>query len=168
MINWDKVIADLPSVGTVVSTSPDRWDLSNPEYLKIYNQWKQADFNMDAIQWTNYYPGKHFDQIIIDELATELKVTTIRAWISCIDPGYMAPWHWDVDDNEAEYLKNGEISRYSCFIEQPAHGHIFILGDDYYFNQPQGTIVKWKNYKEWHSGINAGLTPKYMLHLLAH
>jgi hypothetical protein len=167
MIDWNNVIASLPDEGEVVMPLSDRWDLSNLEYLKIYNQWTQAKFNLSAIKWTNYYPGIHFDTSIVEEFANTLGVKILRSWISRIDPGYFAPWHWDVDDHEDEYLKQGNPIRYSCFIENPSHGHIFIVDDEYFYNQPQGTVVKWKNYKSWHSGINAGLEPKYMLHLLA-
>jgi hypothetical protein len=168
-INWDSVIELLSTQeGVAVTTDPSRWNLDTPGYNEIYSMWKKANFNPTAIKWINYYPGKHFDQSIVDTVAESLNVGVHRSWISRIDPGFFAPWHWDVDDNEAEYLKKGAIYRYSCFIEKPAHGHIFIVGDDYYYNQPQGRLLKWGNYKEWHSGINAGMTPKYMFHLLCY
>jgi hypothetical protein len=71
-----------------------------------------------------------------------------------------------VDENEQEYLKSGEIKRYTVMLGPPAMGHIFILGNDYIYNTPIGSIFKWKNYKEWHAGTNAGLTPNYMFHIL--
>ena len=52
MINWNQIINDLTSKqGVEVTTDPSRWNLDNPEYLKIYNQWIAADFNMSAIKW---------------------------------------------------------------------------------------------------------------------
>jgi hypothetical protein len=166
-VDWPAVTYGLKN-GVDVTTDPSRWKLDTPGYKEIYSMWEHANFNMSAIKWTNYYPGTHFPKLIEDNLATYCGVTALRSWISRIDPGFMAPWHWDVDDNEAEYLKKGSIKRFSCFIENPSHGHIFILGNDYFYNQPIGTIVQWKNYKDWHSGINAGMTPKYMYHLLGY
>jgi hypothetical protein len=167
-INWHTVIEMLVQPGVDITTDPSKWHLDTPGYNEIHTMWQTANFNMSAIKWTNYYPGKHFNNTIVEQVAEHLNVGIHRSWISRIDPGFFAPWHWDVDDNEDEYLQKGNPVRYSCFIEEPAHGHIFIVGDNYYYNQPKGTLIKWDNYKDWHSGINAGMTPKYMFHLLAY
>ena len=167
-IDWHNVIDNLVQPGVEVTTDPTRWNLDTAGYSEIYTMWKDANFNMSAIKWTNYYPCKHFNNNVVKQIAEHLNVNIYRSWISRIDPGFFAPWHWDVDDSEEEYLQKGNPVRYSCFIEEPAHGHIFIVGDNYYYNQPHGTLIKWNNYKDWHSGINAGMTPKYMFHLLAY
>ena len=167
-IDWNTVIDTLINPGVDITVDPAKWQLDTPGYNEIHVMWKSANFNMSAIKWINYYPGKHFDSTITDAVDKHVNVNIHRSWISRIDPGFFAPWHWDVDDNETEYLTKGTPVRYSCFIEKPAHGHIFIIGDDYYYNQPQGTLVKWDNYQAWHSGINAGMTPKYMFHLLGY
>lgn len=167
-VNWDEIIAALPE-GVPVTTDPSRWNLDTPGYTEIYQMWQTANFNSTAIKWTNYYPEQHFPQSIIDDIATYLRLDGVhRAWISRVDPGYFAPWHWDVDDNEPKYLEKGEIKRYSVMLDEPVHGHIFVLGNDYLFETPRGAVFKWNNYKDWHSGINAGMTPKYMLHILGY
>jgi len=166
MIKWDTIIKNL-SKGSNVTVDPARWNLDNPEYENIFNIWKKANFNFNSIKWTNYYPGVHFSSDVVDEQKKLLKLNCVhRSWISKIDPGYMAPWHWDVDDNEEEYLKHGPIVRYTVMIEKMAHGHILIIGDDHYYNQPTNTVIKWSNYKEWHNGINAGMSPNYLFHIL--
>lgn len=166
---WDKIIDSLSlEQGVDVVFDKSRWNLNTPGYTDVYQLWKDSNFNENSIKWINYYPTKHYDKNIIDDLANHLKVETIRSWISRIDPGYFAPWHWDIDDKETEYLSKGNLIRFSCFIERPSMGHVFILGDQYYFNVPQGTLIKWSNYKDWHCGINGGLTSKFMLHLLAY
>jgi hypothetical protein len=91
-----------------------------------------------------------------------------RAWISKVDPGFYAPWHWDADEKEQEYLDKGEVRRYSIFIGHKGLGHVFMLGKDYLYNLPKGSIFRWKDYKEWHAGMNAGLTPKYMFHIIGY
>lgn len=166
MINWNSVIERLKD-GSEVTVDPARWNLDNPEYHKIYDIWKKANFNLSSIKWTNYYPGTHFPNEVVEQQAESLNLNHVhRSWVSKIDPGFMAPWHWDVDDYEQEYLKLGPIKRYTVIIEQMVHGHILIIGEDHYFNQPLGTVIKWSNYKEWHSGINAGMAPNYMFHIL--
>jgi len=166
--NWSDVITSLTN-GVEVTVDFNYWNLNTPGYLEIYKMWQDAKFNPASIKWTNYYPNKHFSQELVDDVAKHLQLAGVhRSWISQVDPGFFAPWHWDIDDSEAEYLKQGVIKRYSIMITGPAMGHIFILGNDYYYNSPQGLIVEWKNYKEWHSGINAGLTPKYMFHMIGY
>lgn len=167
-VNWNRVIDELPIGGVEITTDPKKWKMDNPEYSKIYDMWTNANFNVNAIKWINYYPEHHFPKLIVDDIAMYLRVNVHRAWISRIDPGYFAPWHWDVDDNEEEYLTKGTPTRYSIILCPPTHGHIFIINDDYIYNVPQGSIFKWNNYRDWHSGINAGMTPKYMFHLLAY
>jgi len=166
MRNWEFVISNLKN-GSDVTVDPAHWNLANPEYAKILELWKNANFNLESIKWTNYYPEKDFPGSVVNHIAQELNLTTVhRAWISKIDPGYMAPWHWDVDDNEADYLKHGVIKRYTIIIKQMAKGHTLIIGDDVFFNKPVDTIIKWSKHNEWHSSSNSGLEPSYLLHIL--
>jgi len=155
--------------GSDVTTDPSRWNLDNSEYGKIHTIWKEANFNTNAMKWTNYYPNEHFPQEFVDDVADHLNLKGVhRAWISRVDPGYYAPWHWDVDDNEQEYLKQGEIKRYSMSLGDKVLGHIFMLGEDYLYNCIRGSIFHWNNHNEWHSGINAGMTPKFMFHIIGY
>ncbi len=166
MRNWDFIIDNLIN-GSDVTVDPARWNLGNPEYKKILDLWTKANFNLDCIKWTNYYPSTSFSDDVVNNVAQELNLKHVhRAWISKIDPGYMAPWHWDIDDNETEYLKFGSIKRYTVIIKQMAKGHLLIVGDDYFYNKPTDTVIKWANYKEWHSSSNAGMEPSYLFHIL--
>lgn len=168
-VNWDEIILSLSTqTGVDITTDPTRWNLDTPGYSEIYKSWQIANFNPSAIKWTNYYPTTHFSEDITQSFAKYLRVDVHRSWISKVDPGYYSPWHWDVDDNEQAYLNKGVPKRYSIMMDRPAMGQIFILGKDYLYDCPQGSIFKWNNYKEWHAGINAGMTPKYMFHLLAY
>lgn len=163
MINWDETIHNLKD-GKVVTVDPARWKMSNPEYKEMLDLWQSKNFNTASVKWTNYYKTS----IIESEIATELNITPLRSWISCIEPGYMTGYHYDIDDYETEYLKTGLIKRYSVFISKPDVGHLFILGKEYFYNKPIGTILKWSHYREWHNGINGGLSNKYMFHILGH
>jgi hypothetical protein len=167
MINWNTIIENLKE-GEPVTTDPSRWDLSNPEYLKIYKQWEEANFNMDAVKWINYYPGIQFEQGVVDDVAKFLNINVHRAWISRIDPGYFAPWHWDADDNLKEYESAGEVKRYSIFISNPHPAHFFTVDNETFSNSTQGATYKWQDYKAWHAGANAGTIPKYMFHILGY
>lgn len=168
-MDWSNIINSLSTQeGTSITTDPSYWNSDNPEYGEIYKLWKSADFNEKSIKWINYYPDKNYSKNIETEISASLNVSPLRSWISRIDPGYYAPWHWDIDDNIEEYKAKGPILRYTVFIDKPQMGHIFILSDKYYFNIETGTTLEWPNYSDWHAGINGGLAPYYMFHLLGH
>lgn len=163
MINWDNIISNLKD-GKVITVDPARWNMANPEYRQMLELWKLKNFNTNSVRWINFYDTK----VIESKIGNELDITPLRSWISCVEPGFMTGYHYDIDDNENEYLKCGLLKRYSIFISEPAIGHLFILGKEYFYNKSQGTIVKWSNYKEWHNGINGGLENKYMFHIIGY
>jgi len=163
MIDWNKVIDNLKD-GKVVTVDPARWNMNNSEYAEILRLWKDSNFNTDSVKWTNYYDTKDIEK----ELSEQFFVTPLRSWISCVEPGYMTGHHYDIDDNETEYLKLGKIKRFSVFISKPSVGQLFIMGSNYYYNMEQGAVLEWNNYREWHNGINGSLSNKYMFHLLGY
>jgi len=163
MINWNTIIKSLTD-GKVVTVNPAQWNMSNPKYQQMLDLWKSKNFNTNSVRWTNFYNTKEVENKVADELS----MTPLRSWISCVEPGYMTGYHYDIDDNEEEYLKHGLLKRYSIFISEPIVGHLFILGKEYFYNNPQGTIVKWSNHREWHNGINGGLENKYMFHIIGY
>jgi hypothetical protein len=161
-----KSLTDNP--GTDVMSNLQR-HTETPAYKEIHSLWESSKFNKDSMQWINYYPSKDYSQELVDDISFYLRLNGVhRSWISRVDPGNFAPWHWDVDDNEQEYLMKGEIKRYSITLCEPTMGHIFIVGEDYLYNAPQGSIFKWNNHREWHTGINAGMTPKFTFHILGY
>jgi hypothetical protein len=163
MIDWNSVIHNL-SDGKVITIDPARWNMNNPEYVEMLDLWKSKNFNTDSVKWTNYYDTKEPET----EIAKEVGIIPLRSWISCVEPGYMTGYHYDIDDNEKEYLKHGSLKRYTVFIGQPSVGQVFILGKEYFYNQPQGTILKWGHHREWHNGINGGFENKFMFHIIGY
>ncbi len=163
MIDWNKVIDNLKD-GQVVTVDPARWDMNNPEYKTILDLWKDSNFNTDSVKWINYYDTKDVEKDIADQLG----ITPLRSWVSCVEPGYMTGYHYDIDDNEKKYLAQGNIKRYSVFASHPSVGQLFILGHEYHYNKPQGTILEWNSYKDWHNGINGSLSNKYMFHIIGY
>jgi hypothetical protein len=164
-INWKDIVLNLKN-GVEITPNVEYWNLNTPGYIDILNLWKSSNFNLSSIKWTNFYPGKHFSLDVEKTVSQNLNINPLRSWISKIDPGFCAPWHWDVDDNEAEYQTRGNLVRYSCFAEEPTPGHIFQLENNYYYNVPCGQLIKWKHHRQWHAAANFGLTPKYMYHIL--
>lgn len=163
MINWDDVIGKLTN-GRVITVDPSKWNMDNKEYQEMVDLWNQNNFNLNSVRWVNYYSYGDLE----NQIAEQLKITPLRSWISCVEPGYMTGYHYDIDDNESEYLKHGHMQRYSIFISKPEIGHLFILNKDYHYNNPQGTILKWNHYRDWHNGINGSFKNKYMFHILGY
>jgi hypothetical protein len=133
----------------------------------MITSWKAAGYDKcDSVEWINYYPGKHFPTSVIEEFETWSNTTCARSWISRIRPGKMAPLHQDIDDYIEDYLAKGELVRYNVFISKPALGAIFICRNSIHHMLPQGTVLKWDHYLDWHAGTNCGLTDKFMLNYL--
>lgn len=161
-IDWVNIINNLVN-GKTITAEPDIFDLNNPHYMEIYNQWVSANFNMSSIRWTNYY--EYGD--LTEHICKRLNVTPLRSWISRIDPGYYAPWHYDIDERENEYV-NLNAQRYSCFISESRPGHITIIGDDLFSSIETGHLIKWNNRLEYHTSMCACMIPNYMYHLISY
>jgi hypothetical protein len=171
-IDWKQLLESVKTQeGVEITPDPSIWRMEVPDYTEILNIWKNANYLMEAIKWINYYPGQHYSENDIDKVLCEhLNVKYRRSWLSRIDPGYSAPWHWDVEDDPEE---EENALRFSVFLGDGKLGHIFILGkehlgeEDYFINMKHGSIIEWNNYHDWHLGANVGLEPKYMYHLKA-
>lgn len=143
----------------------------HPIYSKHINEiadiWKKSGYlNNDSVEYFNFYPGQHFDKKFVDILADKLNLIPCNCWISSMKPGKCVPQHWDIELKEEEYKKIGNIVRYTIFIDRPQIGQIFILKDEAFHMIDQGSVYKWTNWKEWHSGFNCGLEQKYLFHLI--
>jgi hypothetical protein len=121
---------------------------------------------VNTVEWTNYYPDKHFNSLPVKEFEKLVGMKCARAWISKIRPGKYAPIHQDVDDFIEEYLAQGDLVRFSTFISQPHPGGVFIVEDQCFHCEPSGNTYQWDNYLAWHAGGNCGLHDKFIFHFL--
>jgi hypothetical protein len=168
MIDWT------PIIHTVLTSDGDHVSLQHTENIPVNNKYfieiikplQMANYDFNSVDWIDYYPGKHFEDSCTAEFEKLVDHKMCRAWVSRVDPGKTAPWHWDVDDNEDEYLKMGQLKRWTCFITEPKIGHSLIVGDQIFFNQEQGSIYEWPNYREWHCAANCGFEPQLLFHFL--
>jgi hypothetical protein len=172
--DWSDIIEQLDTTTkplTVHQNTPayeDQWD-SNPLYQQMYSSWVENSFNPDSIKWRSFYPGVHFDKLVVDAMASHLELDTVHScWISRIDPGFFAPLHCDPFVDDIHDTEKGELKRYAIFITPSELGHIFIIGQDHLYNFPVGTIIKWNNPNELHIGINGSMKTKYMVNILGY
>ena len=110
----------------------------HPEYQNFIIQdrlSKQAGYDTNgAMEFRHFKPAKHFDNEFVDIFADYVKATPLVVFVSEIKPGRMAPWHFDIDPNEQENKKKGNLIRFHLHLSKPENGHVFIVGKEIFYN----------------------------------
>lgn len=165
---WDGILAEIADQqGDARTYGVDFYVNADGRFNEVIEMWKTAGYDKSGtVEWINYYPGKHFNSQVVKDFEELSGYTCAKSWISKIRPGRYAPYHWDIDDQEEEYLAQGELKRWSCTISKPKFGQVFIVEDTVLHNQPQGTLIEWSTHRAWHGGGNCSFEPKYMFHFL--
>jgi hypothetical protein len=167
IINWNEVVDSLKDQEPAY-IGPRHKATDNIEGIdEVAILWERLGYKTihdgGVAGWDMFLPGINFDRSIVKKFIKWTGVTNNGpeyAWISRINPGKMAPWHWDVTDDEATLSK--ESVRFHCHIIPQSPGHSFFVGDSCFYNQQIGDVFKWNNRKLWHAGSNCGITPKYI------
>ena len=172
-IDWDKIIRSIVPMSGDKNTVALVVDRSEPvatelvtEYRTIIKTWQDANYDLEKIEWYDYYPGDHFDVEIQNTFAKIVEAVPKRVFISEVMPGRCVPYHWDVEDEEKEWLKEGKLVRYVCFIDKPKFGHVFLFKNVCFYNREQHEVHQWGHYKDFHAGTNCGTEPFYLFHFL--
>jgi len=163
LINWDIVVDKCKSSnGTTMQYNYNCFP-DTPEFAALDQMWQQAGYtyNNPSIEWTNYFK-EDFGEDVVDAFQKIVQAKPLMVWISKIRPGRMAPWHYDAHQNIDEFKKHGNLVRYTCYIQEPQHGHISIVGESSVYRPARGSVYQWLTYDDWHCGMNGGLTDKYM------
>jgi hypothetical protein len=165
-INCDQLILDIvkyhvePFHGFLSLTD------DHPNYNDINDQkvkLEKAGYDASTVEYTHYKSGIHFDKTVETTFGQLVGATPLLCWISEILPGKCSPWHWDVNPWEDEHKKLGTLVRYFCFLSKPAGGHVFVVEDESYYYEEQGSIYQYPDIRAYHAGANIGLTTKYLL-----
>lgn len=165
-IDWDSIIDFVQGKNGMVLP---KLIWSNPHFEEMKKLYIDSNYIIDSAEWINYYPEKDYDPVVNKKFGEIIgKPKCVRAWISRINPGKTAPWHWDLDDQEEEYLKNGKLVRYICKMNNNSVGQVTILGNHAIKDFKQGDIIRWPDHRIWHGSVNCGLTPKYQFNYLAY
>jgi len=117
-----------------------------------------------SIEFRHYYPETHFDKEFVDKISEFIGVIPLISFVSEIRPGKCAPWHWDINPWLNDY-PDGKINRYTCFINKPKPGHVFMIEQECFYWEDQGNIYQYPDLKSWHAGSNVGLENKYLFTL---
>lgn len=175
VIDWDSIVeicvqssaGDENTVTSVIDRSEA--EAEGPllqSYRSIINTWNSAGYNLEDIVWHDYYPGEHFDIEVQNKFADLVDADPLRVFVSDVAPGRNVPYHWDVEDKEEEWLTQGELKRWVCFIDKPRWGNILILENECFHNTPQGEVYEWDNYRSYHAGTSTGLYHQCLFHFL--
>lgn len=165
-IDWNTIISSVEEKQGLVLP---KLIWPNPHFEEMKKLYIDSNYILDSAEWINYYPDKDYDPVINKMFGDIVnKPRYARAWISRINPGKTAPWHWDLDDQEEEYLINGKLVRYVCKMNEGGIGQVTILGNHAIKNFQQGDIFQWPDHRIWHGSVNCGLTPKYQFNYLAY
>lgn len=166
---WDSIIDLMSVVHSGESRRFDQQFFENADgrFDENIEMLKKAGYDkVDSVEWINYYPGRHFDDLCVRKFEEFVDMKCARAWISKIRPGKYAPIHQDIDDSIEEYQAQGELFRFSTFVSQPHPGGVFAFKDKCFHMEASGNTYKWNHYMDWHAGGNCGLHDKYMFHFL--
>jgi hypothetical protein len=159
-IDWQQLITHLETQQPYIGPKHKAGD-NIPGLNEVIDLWNKAGYG-PTVSWDMFYPGDHFDNNIVKQFAEWVGLTSYtNAWVSRIHPGYFAPQHWDVQDDEPL----PDTIRFHCHMSKPQFGHIFIVEDKCLYNQEQGAVYKWNSRKAWHAGTNCGLVPKYIFNI---
>jgi hypothetical protein len=120
-VNWQQLIQHLETQEPYIGPKHKAGD-NIPGLKEVTDLWDKAGYG-STVQWDMFYPGNHFDNNIVKQFAEWAGLTSYtNAWVSRIHPGYFAPIHWDVQDDEPL----PDTVRYHVHMSTPQFGHIFI------------------------------------------
>jgi hypothetical protein len=165
-INWNTLIDNLKTQpGRLRGFISDDIIKNGSKKEEIKSMWFDASYdNNKCAGWFNHAIPVDVKQ----QFAEFVNVDPIGGWITSVPPGYVVPWHYDIDNDQQEYYKIGIPTRFTCHISRPAFGHVFILGHHAFTDIPQGNVYEWTDWQEWHGGLNMGIETKYLFNFLGY
>jgi hypothetical protein len=169
IIDWNSIIVNLEKQEPAY-VGP-RHKLGDPiaGIDDISYKWKEAGYVLikdgGSAGWDMFFPGINFDRSIVETFGKFAKIDPESAWISRVNPGCFAPWHWDANDNEELYSTLPEMNRFSCHISEHRPGQAFVVDNQCIYNYNQGDTYIWDSRRSWHAGSNFGYQPKYIFNI---
>lgn len=168
-IDWKKVLNNIENQdGEIRTIGSEFYKNVDGRFNHIIESWSKAGYTSNMVEWINYYPGSHFDESVSEMFSNNVDLHHIRSWISCIRPGKSAPWHQDIDDQIEKYLELGKLKRFTCFIDEPAHGQVMSIDKKSFYMIPVNTVFEWNDYMDWHGASNCGFKNYYLYHFLGY
>jgi hypothetical protein len=170
IIDWNNVVKEIENIPPAYVGPRHDVDSNIEGVNEVIVPLKKAGYifrkDKGNAGWNMYFPGIQFSADIVEKFMSFVNLKNcMSCWISRVNSGDVAPWHWDITDDENTLNLTEEIKRFHCHMDIPRPGHVFIVEDTCLYNQEQGNVYQWPNRKSWHAGANAGLTPKYLFNI---
>lgn len=147
-------------------------DPTHKYYLDHLEQKQLADksgyTDGDSVEFFHYKPGHEYSDDIHTIINDTIGGKVLQSFISEIRQGKCAPWHWDIPslDESRDVVQDynsDDLIRGICFISTPKPGQAFMVEDECFYMEPQGSIYRYPSVSSWHAGFNAGLETKFLL-----
>jgi hypothetical protein len=184
LIDWDQVILDLEKRSGVTYIGDDGYENEETyemiekngeqllEYANLRGEeseiYKAFENSKESLMFTAFISGKDYEKEIDEKIQNLLGCKIYLSWISKVNPGKCVAPH--VDDEEVysvrKRFKEEQIVRYHIHISKPNMGAALFVENDCYAYEKQGNVYQWESADNLHCGINAGIKPKYVLHLI--
>jgi len=125
-----------------------------------------SGYSWELIKWQHFNLDESFSDII-NSFSNLVKMKNIRCFVTRLDPGNLAPYHWDECDCIYRSETNlDKIFRYTFFLSPANFGNIFIVDNKCFNKEEQGNVYKWNHYTDFHGAYNTSTTPQYLFHFL--
>lgn len=169
IIDWNEVINQIKDMPPAYVGPRHRATDIIPGLEEVSSVWHEAGYKTidegGNASWDMYFPGTQFDISVVERFAEFVNIDldgTYYCWISRVKPGCVAPWHWDVTDDEGILSNTIEPKRFHTHIIPSQPGHALFVEDQCLWNQSVGDTFQWSSRKSWHAGSNAGKSDKYL------
>ena len=147
-------------------------DPTHKYYLDHLEQKQLADksgyTDGDSVEFFHYKPGHEYSDDIHTIINDTIGGKVLQSFISEIRQGKCAPWHWDIPslDESRDVVQDynsDDLIRGICFISTPKPGQAFMVEDECFYMEPQGSVYRYPSVSSWHAGFNTGLETKFLL-----
>lgn len=171
----DETKTNVKSYSKLINSGLTPQQFSRTPFFNMVKDWADSGYNFENITFENYYPDLdryssefHFSKSIVESFQSSINLDVQECWISKVNAFTSVPFHKDEYDQEDVWInkQNKKLVRYMVFIDKPIDNQIFIVGNTYYENIEQHTVVKWNSTKETHALVNCSNKPNFLFHFL--
>lgn len=137
---------------------------------------EQKDITKKCSEWYKHssysykIKNKKFIEFFTEDFFVKfgMKSNPLDVSVFKFQPGQFTPPHVDNMGASLNVLGTTKenIKKLWISISPPEFGHAFFVGNEVIYNVPQGTIIETNFVSDWHAGVNAGITDRYILTIM--
>ena len=162
-----KVVHGSEQVKSSVYDRPDYLSTRTGDHKQITEkcaQWYQHSsysYKIKNEKFKDLIPDSFYDRF-------QMKKEPVDISVFKFEPGQFTPPHVDNMGASLNLLNTVKenVKKLWVAMSHPEFGHAFFVGDQVIYNVPRGTIIETDFVTDWHSGVNAGITDRYILTIM--